>query len=364
MRPAIGPAPGGGPLVLAIECTVSPADQFGVPHTVSVWPDWSVAVPHDLEAERVAALFGGWSSCERFASAAVPAYRRMVEVMSGASELDRTPGGSWATSRAPGCCTSPSVFASHFQALLHEASPSHLAAAFGTTAQAVRVIAAAGRRAWSQAADPSLLEGGEAGYRELWDRGIHPERVVRLAHALPDAVSPLAVATLVEAERRDIDTVWLAGVAAVFPIAEFAAWCVSNTDESGRITAAEVRELRDLGLSPRDAMAALEGGVAASAIADAVHVSGARPSSLARWMGAWARIGCTPTGEHYLMLAERRLLHARPFTADIDALVAGTDGTMDRTEAAVMLAIEPSPHRVLAAIRGGVRSAAELRPTR
>lgn len=364
MTSAIGPAPGGEPLVLTIECTISPADQFGAPHTVTVLPDWSVTVPHDLEAERVAALFGGWSSCERFASAAVPAYRRMVDVMSGASELDRAAGGSWAASRAPGCCTPPSVFTSRFEALLHEVGPSHLAAAFGTTPQAVQVIAAAGRHAWSQAADPSLLEGGEAGYRELWDRGIHPERVARLAHALPDAVCPLPVATYVQAERRDIDTVWLAGVAAVFPVTEFAAWCVSNADGSGRITASEVRELRDLGLSPRDAMAALEGGVAASAIADAVHVSGARPASLARWMGAWARIGCAPTGEHYLLLAERRLLHARPLAADIDALVTGAGRAVDRTEAAVMLALEPSPHRVLAAIRGGVRSAADLRPTR
>ena len=93
-------------------------------------------------------------------------------------------------------------------------------------------------------------------------------------------------------------------------------------------------------------------------------MSGAGAASLARWLGAWARVGCAPTGAHYRLLADRRLLHARPLATDIDALVAGVDGAVDRTEAAVMLALQPSPQRLLAAVRGGVRSAADLRMAR
>ncbi len=140
MTAMIGPAPNGAALQFDIECTAAPADVFGVLHTVTIHPDWTVAVPHDLEAERVAALFGSWSSCERFASATVPAFRRMMEVMSGTSELPRTPGGLWETSRAPGCCSQPSVFESHFQALMHEIGPAHLAAVFGTTPRAVQDV--------------------------------------------------------------------------------------------------------------------------------------------------------------------------------------------------------------------------------
>lgn len=364
MTSALGPAPGGKPLVLAIECTAAPADQFGLLHTVTVQSDWSITVPHDLEAERVAALFGSWSSCERFASAAVPAYRRMLQVMARSAELERTRAGLWETSRAPGCCTPPQTFGSRFEALVHEISPSHLAAAFGTTARAVAVVAAAGRGAWSRAVDPSLVERGEAGYRELWDRGVHPERVAELAAALPAALRPLPVGMCADAERRDIDIVWLAGVAAVFPTAEFTSWCVSSADIPTRVTAAEVSELRTIGLSARDAMTALEGGVAAAVIAEAAHAAGAGAASLARWLAAWARIGCTPTGAHYRMLADRRLLHARPLAADVDAFLASADGAVDRTEAAVMLALEPSPQRVLAAIRRGARTATELRMAR
>ncbi|WP_454129543.1 hypothetical protein [Microbacterium aurum] len=295
-----------------------------MPHTVHVHSDWTVAVPHDLEAERVAALFGGWSSCERFASAAVPAYRRLLEVMAGVAGLARTPGGAWATSRAPGCCTPPQAFGSRFEALRHETSPAHLAAAFGTDARAVQSVAAAGREAWSRGADSSLVEGGEAGYRELWDRGVHPDRVARLAQALPAGVIPLPVEAYAESVRRDVDAVWLAAVAAVSPTAEFASWCVSSTGGSARIAVVEVSALRDLGLLARDAMTAMEGGVAAAAIAEAVRVSGAGAASLARWLGAWARVGCAPTWAHYRLLADRRRLHARPLAADVDTLVAAS----------------------------------------
>ena len=77
----IVPAPLGRELDLTIECTSDPYERFGTQHRVIIHPDWTVETPHDLEAERIARSFGGWSTCLAFVERVVPAYRGALEMM-------------------------------------------------------------------------------------------------------------------------------------------------------------------------------------------------------------------------------------------------------------------------------------------
>lgn len=49
-------------------------------HNVVLQPDWGVQVPHDLEAERTAAAFGGSCDCLQLVDRVVPAARRWLEL--------------------------------------------------------------------------------------------------------------------------------------------------------------------------------------------------------------------------------------------------------------------------------------------
>lgn len=57
------PAPGGGAVTIVVPCSTSPDFSSATTHEVTIGPTWSLTTPHDLEAERVAVAFGGYSSC-------------------------------------------------------------------------------------------------------------------------------------------------------------------------------------------------------------------------------------------------------------------------------------------------------------
>ena len=60
----LAPTPDGTDLVVPIECsTAGPRSGPYVSHPLVLRPDWTATVPHDLDAERVAAAFGGYVTC-------------------------------------------------------------------------------------------------------------------------------------------------------------------------------------------------------------------------------------------------------------------------------------------------------------
>lgn len=77
----IGPGPGGGPLTLMLECRLSPTAVTGERHPVTIHADWRVETPHDLEAERVAAAFGGYTSCLELVDRTLPAFRTSLRML-------------------------------------------------------------------------------------------------------------------------------------------------------------------------------------------------------------------------------------------------------------------------------------------
>ena len=66
------PTPDGGMLVMEVECRTSRAATRGKRHGLTIYPDWSFETPHDLAAERVAAAFGGYTSCLELEGAMAP----------------------------------------------------------------------------------------------------------------------------------------------------------------------------------------------------------------------------------------------------------------------------------------------------
>lgn len=364
------PAPPGAALEVTIECTRAPRDRFGVLHTAAIRPDWTVVTPHDLDAERVASAFGGWSSCLNFAERVVPAYRRLLGVMTRAHPLDQDPLAQdpkrrWLTSASPGCCPRPRAFDSLETAVRHEMSAPHLAGVFGTQHWSIESLSTTARRIWSESSDSVFIAGGSDGYRELWDRGIHPTEVERIAVRMPAGARPLSVSFFTNVVYRGLDVEALAQAASVFPTPEFADWFARRSDPRSMIPAVEVAALRDLGLASRDAMIAMDAGVDAAMIGRLAAETYATATTIARWRALWATVGCAPTGPHFRLLSDHRVLHVLPRAVDIDAVCARAarmaSGAVDRTEAAIMLAIEPSPRRVLTAIARGVRSATDPR---
>ena len=72
---------------MIIECSSDPSERRGVTHRVIIHPDWTVDVPHDIEAERVARSFGGWSTCLELVERVIPAYRRALDLMTNPNHL-------------------------------------------------------------------------------------------------------------------------------------------------------------------------------------------------------------------------------------------------------------------------------------
>jgi hypothetical protein len=189
---------------------------------VTIGADWSVDTGHDLDAERVAVAFGGYSSCLELVERVVPAARVHLQLLARRTpvHLARQRGGRWAAATVTsGCCTrgvTPS-YATPEKAVEHVLTSRHQASLAGCRADLLKHVSAqlvrahcGGRRTF----DPSDVELREAdtrvvegfGARRLWDSGLHP-RLVALIHrvASPAAVPlPMSFYLGVVTERPDL----------------------------------------------------------------------------------------------------------------------------------------------------------------
>lgn len=220
--PPVGPAPGGEPATFDVPCSADPQALGSTTHPVTVRSDWSVETPHDLDAERVALAFGGYSSCLELVEKVVPAARRRVQLLArrAAPSLARELGGRWApASTAAGCCDGRGrgSWATAEEAAKHVRSDRHQAALAGCRYDLLRQVSAAlvrghcgGRRTFPVAdyemrrADEVVV--GPLGARQLWDVGLHP-RLVPLIHQIAsvrDAPLPMAFYLGVITRRPDL----------------------------------------------------------------------------------------------------------------------------------------------------------------
>jgi hypothetical protein len=214
------------PLTVQVPCWTSPAESApAVLHPVTLQPDGRLHTPHDLEAERIAAAFGGYLSCLVVADSVVPALDgwwalRARDVL---PTLRRATRGTWrsaAAATAPCCAPVPSAG----EAAAHLRSREHLTRRLGLPPRLVRPLADAVLEARGDPPSPSaqaasIAEGcvrdtsglPGSGVRLLWEAGMAPP-VVRSMHDRlvgPDG-PPLPTALYLGALVRRTDLGWVA----------------------------------------------------------------------------------------------------------------------------------------------------------
>ena len=376
------PTPDGRDLDVTIECASDASARFGAPHCVIIHTDWTVETPHDLEAERVARSFGGWSTCLTFVERVIPAYRRALQVMTNPNRLlfDGERSGT-STSRVVESDENLSEYSyprdplSLRDAVRREIKPNVILPArtfeSGMTATMIDVerslykeLFARAGRFWAASGDPRQIDGGAEGFRELWNQGLLPTHINELARSIPRVVWPLAPQFYSHAYFDEIDFDWLAGVVNCFPEREFAEWAVTQATTWAQMPTDMVWRMYELGMSAREATDALEQRVPIESLTKLAKRPSVGGPTAARWLTIWARLGVTPSSSHYRLLEANRALLERPPLSMLDSTANalrkfGPDAP-DRTELAVMLALTSDLGLIKDAIRGGVRAATDI----
>ncbi len=349
-----GPAPDGQPLVVTVECTAAPSARFGTPHRVTIHPDWSVTIPHDLDAERIARSMGSWNTCLHVADRIVPAYRGAIAAMLSSAPLPRDP-----------------------HRLRYELDPEYRLGAPPAPADAglvdtehrlYRDLLDQAGRVWSAWGDPRYVSDGVQGYQELWRAGVPPLAVERIARQLPREAWPLPGEFYSRLSFEAIDLDWLITVLGCYPTSEVAMWATDLSPSAVRRYPAEhVWRLYDAGVDDRDARAALDAGVDVTAAIELASRPGVGATTAVRWLTAWSRVGATPTPDHYRLLERHRVLLDRPplWLVDWTVRALRTFGRdpLPRTELAVMLALTSDVNVIREAVSLGIASATDPRFT-
>ena len=323
--PRLAPLPDGAALTACVPCSTSPDMAGATRHEITVAADWSVATPHDLEAERVAVAFGGFASCLYVVDTVVPAVRDALQMNARRSvpRMKRAVRGTWRAvpAVAERCCRAePSAAA----AAGHLRSPEHVAIRAGgnpslTTAVLQPVLAAHAR---AGSFDLGLDEWavlrrcvlGPTGPVQLWEAGMHP-RVVAAIHAEvvgdEGPALPEALYLGVLSRRPDLgwmaDTLAAAASAVSAPIsrydtphlAEWLAWSQTPLDKKQRqartgwlatgVPRGDIEQLSAAGYCPADAQALAAG-------------TGRSVAGVADLLVSWVDAGCRPSVDDLLDL--------------------------------------------------------------
>ena len=206
-QPDLGPAPDGANLTLSIECRLEKHARSGERHDVTIHRDWRVTTPHDLEAERIAAAFGAYTSCIPLMDETVPALRDAMPWIARATSAAPHRHGKhrWrlpSTTHVNGCCQDR-TFANLADAISHPYQVTHLTRRWKAPAwQVAAVISAASARweAWNHERATLLDAGrfvrGADGVDSLWALGVRADDVVELAAPLQLVADPSPIGVL------------------------------------------------------------------------------------------------------------------------------------------------------------------------
>lgn len=391
-REPLAPAPWRDGLEFLVECRhdLLGAGDGRTLHPVVVTSDWEVRLPHDLDAERIAVALGGYSSCLELVGRTVPALRAELPLLARAQrpKLRYSPrrrewylpdeclvAGCCRNRRLPGSTGEAGrsvAFSSARSASAHLRSASHLAVKHGLPWwQASGALAAVEEWFALELDDPSreaarrVLEPD--GLAELWESGLHPGAIVRMADAVPAITEPLPVAFYLGMAYGTVAWSWTAAVLSYRPDPELAGWLVWQDFPDDPRSASLWGRWLAYGLTRQETVRAVEEQLPVELVAQAATRTGWPEPLLARALVAWAERDLRPTAAHLAELARRRLTPAAPSRGaltellnDVERLFPNTPATISRTELAVMLAILGNRQSVVLALQHGLRSAAEL----
>ncbi|MES2171081.1 MAG: hypothetical protein V4479_10250, partial [Actinomycetota bacterium] len=152
MEQSFAPTPDGGPLRFSIQCRNSRNSSSGKRHVVTIDPDWTVTTPHDLEAERIAAAFGGYTSCLDLVDRTIPAFRQALPLLSRRARLalreDARDGWRLPLEEQVEQCCRGHRFTTIASAVSHARSSAHLAGRYGVTRWQLTAVMSGAATAW------------------------------------------------------------------------------------------------------------------------------------------------------------------------------------------------------------------------
>ncbi|WP_162625498.1 hypothetical protein [Mycolicibacterium llatzerense] len=379
-----GPAPGNRPLELDIECFNAVSGAGGEKHRVTVRADrgWSIATPHDAEAERIAVAFGSDASCVTHIERTVEAFRASLGVLTRSKRVPLRVGsrGSWQVSQGhsiAGCCRG-TLFGSVGAAARHTRSPKHLARQHRAEAKYLEMFLDAAAHTWGRwetcpEFDPRLerLVRETGGVGDLWQAGVHPDDIAGLAAVASVVDEPLPVRFFLGLVYGDADRQWVSEVLAHHPDPDTAAWLVWLDKPQTRATPAAWGQWLSFGISKAHVMVAIDAGLAPEHVREVASSHGWSTSGVAAQFVKWANVGCTLKAAHFHALKRHRTYSPKPSARAIDSLceLVAHEPDMkltrswerpDRTELAVMLEILGNRYAVLRALNHGVRTVDDL----
>lgn len=370
------PAPWTGDLEFAIECRTAKNSASGRTHPVLIHDDWSVSTPHDIEAERVAVAFGGYSSCIDLVDRAVPAVRASVPLLlrTRRPAIRRDKRGGW---RLP--TGEPAHDACHLRryrsiphVVEHLRSAEHIAAVSDgapdwQVAAVIQTLLAdcAPDLGRAHPAAGRIREVG--GLADLWAAGIHPGDILELAAPAVSVAHPLPVAYFLGVAYGGVDRDWLTDVLAYRPDPDTATWLAWVDPSPSPAAARDWGQWLTFGLPSSTTEFVIGEGIPADHVHDVANATGWSAAHTARMIAEWARSGCRPTADHFCELARRGLEFSAPSTGALHTLCADTEQlplvdheVTDRTELGVLLVVLGTRAEVVAALRRGARTVSDL----
>jgi hypothetical protein len=389
-----GPAPHDGALRVALSCRTSrDPGAKSRRHGVVIEGDWSVQVPHDLAAERVAAALGGYLSCISLVDDAVPALRVWLRGMQRA-EVPRLKfwgsGGDWRPEQPESCCRSTG-FASAAAAAGHLRSATHVARSLGTDPRQLQTLVGACQRAHAQtgtlAMAPADVDRAATGCVKgvtdvvsLWEAGIHPLVLAAIRDEMRvEGRLPARFYLGVVSRRPDLrwvaDTIAAAAQGAqalpvdvapehdeeadddepeAEPLVSWLAWSVQDWDQID--PTARSRWLAT-GVTRPLVLVMGEAGYDPDVIVAYAHAVGRRPDSVARTLRRWLEAGFDPDVNDLIHLAEVGISsHYVPSVAAVQRLrveAGSLAGSRNATDLALLLCEKGTVGHAVAALRGG-----------
>ncbi len=364
---ALPPSPT-GPLTTQVTCRTGTRGR-GAKHDITLAADWSLTTPHDLDAERILAAFGGTLSCIPLNDVVVPALHELVQLSSRRrlAGVRRTDRSRWILARrtCPRC--HDRAFRTPADAARHERTLDHWVGATRADRRSLGKLYDAVGHAHHHAditrprQHPLVHDVG--GVADLWEAGVPLEFVEHVhAQVWPDGPA-LPVALYLSAAYLLPDLDWLAAVALQRPDPDTLTWAAWTECDLDRHHPESRLQWLATGLSVRDVQRLMTAGYTIDDAQSYAALTGRPLRSAASFLAAWHAADCLPgPGDLAALEAAAPDAWTVPSGGAIDLLandVSGLRPTPTRTQVGLVLAIAGTRARALSLLRLGVRTPAE-----
>ncbi|MBX3089864.1 MAG: hypothetical protein KF772_04695 [Cryobacterium sp.] len=278
-------------------------------------------------------------------------------------------------------CCEGGLFYTAEMAVEHLTSIRHLAYKNDLEESQLKVVYSTVVRSWASGAkvplhDPELefriLE--PLGPLMLWKAGIHPDWIRTVIEKTYGLVGPLPHSVFLGLAYGDWDLDWFLEILKHRRDAKTADWLVWLEPGLRKAGDENLGFWLDSALSRSDYFLAISSGIQARTVREASKATGWTQRRVAREALTWAKVDCSPTVEHFEILARMGIDFARPSKGAIDSvaaearkrkLVPGNKITRAiRTELGMLLEVLGTRAHVIRSLKDGVLTIAELESRR